>query len=57
MNELELYRHALREANDWLRAGEGIDLCYHIDDVKTKAIVRQLLDNIYNETKQRETGE
>jgi hypothetical protein len=49
VNELELYRHALKEANDWLISGEGVDLCYYIDDAKTKAIVRQLLDNIYNE--------
>jgi hypothetical protein len=56
MNELELYKYALKEANEWLEAGEGVDLCYHIDDAKTKAIVRQLLDNIYNEPKQRETG-
>jgi hypothetical protein len=52
MNELELYRYALKEANDWLIAGEGVDLCYYIDDVKTKVIVRQLLDNIYNEPNQ-----
>jgi len=52
MNELELYRHALKEANDWLLASEGIDLCYHIDDEKDKLIVRQLLDNIYMEAKQ-----
>jgi hypothetical protein len=56
MNELEQYKYALKEANEWLEAGEGVDLCYHIDDAKTKATVRQLLDNIYNDTKQRETG-
>ena len=53
MNELELLRHALKQANDWLLAGEGIDLCYHIDDNKDKVIVRQLLDNIYSEPKPR----
>jgi hypothetical protein len=55
VSELELYKYALKEANGWLISGEGVDLCYHIDDAKTKAIVRQLLDNIYNEPKQRET--
>ena len=55
MSELEIYKYALKETNDWLISGEGVDLCYHIDDAKTKAIVRQLLDNIYNEPKQRET--
>ena len=55
MSELELYKYALKEANVWLISGEGVDLCYHIDDAKTKAIVRQLLDNIYNEPKQRKT--
>jgi hypothetical protein len=54
MSEIELYRHALKEANDWLLAGEGVDLCYYIDDTKDKKIVRQLLDNIYLEPKQRE---
>ena len=49
--QLELYRHALRESNDWLSAGEGVDLCYYIDDEPDKKIVRQLLDNIYNEPK------
>ena len=53
VNEIELYRRALREANDWLLAGEGVDLCYYIDDTKDKQIVRQLLDNIYSEPKQR----
>jgi hypothetical protein len=51
--EIKTCRDSLKEANDWLISGEGVDLCYHIDDVKTKAIVRQLLDNIYNEPKQR----
>ena len=46
MDESELYRFALKEANDWLLIGEGVDLCYHIDDEKTKAIVRQLLVDI-----------
>lgn len=46
MDELELYRFALKEANDWLLIGEGVDLCYYIDDEKTKAIVRQLLVDI-----------
>lgn len=51
--KLDAYKSALKETNDWLLAGEGIDLCCHIDDDKTKAIVRVALDSIYNEPKPR----
>jgi hypothetical protein len=56
VNELELYKYALKHANESVSESEGVDLCHYIDNVKTKAIVRQLLDNIYNDTKQREKG-
>tara|TARA_R110000751_G_C13470891_1_gene446617 strand:+ start:397 stop:558 length:162 start_codon:yes stop_codon:yes gene_type:complete len=53
MSEIELYRQALKDSNDWLLAMEGVDLCYYIEDKTARAIVRQLLDNIYNEPKPR----
>jgi hypothetical protein len=53
VNELELYKYALKHANESVSESEGVDLCHYIDNVKTKAIVRQLLDNIYNEPKSR----
>ena len=53
MSEIELYRQALKDSNDWLLAMEGVDLCYYIEDKTAKAIVRQLLDNIYNYSKPR----
>ena len=43
-----LYRQALKESNDWLIANEGVDLCYHIDDATTKALVKRLIDDIYS---------
>jgi len=53
MSEIELYRQALKDSNDWLLAMEGVDLCYYIEDKTARTIVRQLLDNIYNYPKPR----
>ena len=53
MSEIELYRQALKDSNDWLLAMEGVDLCYYIEDKTARIIVRQLLDNIYNYPKPR----
>jgi hypothetical protein len=54
MSKMELYKYALKAVNDAVSESEGVDLCYYIDDVKTKFMVRQLLDNIYNEPEQGE---
>ena len=54
LTEVEMYRYIIKEANDWLVAGEGIDLCYHMDsEPRDKQLVRQILDNIYMEAKPR----
>ena len=53
--QIETYRYALAESNEWLIASEGIDLCYHMDsEPKDKQLVRELLDNIISEPKQRQ---
>ena len=53
--QIVTYRYALTESNEWLIASEGIDLCYHMDsEPKDRQLVRELLDNINSEPKQRD---
>lgn len=43
-NDVELYRYVIKESNEWLIAGEGISLCYHMDsEPNDKQLVNYIL--------------
>jgi len=45
-NDIELYRYVIKESNDWLVAGEGIDFTYHMDsEPNDLQLVKYILDS------------